>query len=538
VLPNGAVVYVKAGALAGEPQFTYDDAGNNLAVANDTDTGGVYRIGGGSVVRVDPPRDNTFLGLSGNATVTGTANTAAGEGALMTATANFQNTAVGYRALSLAQGASNPQGSYNTATGYLALEKTTTGFANSAFGTLALNANVLGFFNTAVGAGSLAALNGAAAASNTAVGYSALTAATTTTDNTAVGANALSSVATVNGLTAIGSNALRANTTGVDNTAVGGSALTANTTGTRNVALGNAALASNTTGGDNTGLGVFSLNLTTGSQNTGVGASALQANTTGFENAVLGSYALDSANNPSYNVAIGSNAMSAATGGPDRNTAVGANALQNASSFRNTAIGMQAGTQLTTGAGNTFLGYQAGSALTGAESNNIMIGHTGNAGENNMIRLGTNGVQTDTRIAGIFGTAIAAPVAVFINANGQLGTVSSSERTKENILDMGARSEQLLRLRPVVFRYRPEFAAPDDPRPERYGLIAEEVAAVNPDWVAHNTDGSIATVEYDQVNAALLGLVQRQQQQIDTLTQQMKELARKLSELERSRAKH
>jgi hypothetical protein len=67
---------------------------------------------------------------------------------------------------------------------------------------------------------------------------------------------------------------------------------------------------------------------------------------------------------------------------------------------------------------------------------------------------------------------------VFVNSNGQLGTLSSSARYKQNIETMGDRSRGLLKLRPVTFHYK------SDPNGElQYGLIAEEVAKVYPDLV-------------------------------------------------------
>jgi len=54
-----------------------------------------------------------------------------------------------------------------------------------------------------------------------------------------------------------------------------------------------------------------------------------------------------------------------------------------------------------------------------------------------------------------------------------------------------------MRLRPVTFRYQKPFA--DGSRPVQYGLIAEEVAEVYPDLVAHSADGQIETFS-DQIN--------------------------------------
>jgi hypothetical protein len=107
-----------------------------------------------------------------------------------------------------------------------------------------------------------------------------------------------------------------------------------------------------------------------------------------------------------------------------------------------------------------------------------------------------------------------------IDSNGQLGTVSSSRRFKEGIQDM-AGGRDLLRLRPVTFRYKQPFA--DGSQPIQYGLIAEDVAKVFPDLVAHSADGQIETVKYQLLSPMLLNGVQRQQVEIRQLKQEIGE---------------
>ena len=77
---------------------------------------------------------------------------------------------------------------------------------------------------------------------------------------------------------------------------------------------------------------------------------------------------------------------------------------------------------------------------------------------------------------------------------------------------MGTASGGLMRLRPVTFRYQKPFA--DGSKPIQYGLIAEEVAEVYPDLVAHSADGQIESVKYQVLDAMLLNEVQRQQAEI------------------------
>jgi hypothetical protein len=109
----------------------------------------------------------------------------------------------------------------------------------------------------------------------------------------------------------------------------------------------------------------------------------------------------------------------------------------------------------TTGNGNIALGVAAGYNLTTGD-NNIDIGNAGVAAEANTIRIGTQGTQTATYIAGISGTAVTGDT-VIVNSSGQLGVRSSSARFKQNIQAMGEASEALLALRPVTFQYKREI---------------------------------------------------------------------------------
>jgi predicted ribosome quality control (RQC) complex YloA/Tae2 family protein len=88
---------------------------------------------------------------------------------------------------------------------------------------------------------------------------------------------------------------------------------------------------------------------------------------------------------------------------------------------------------------------------------------------------------------------------VVIDGAGQLGTMSSSKRFKKEIKPMENASDSLLRLNPVTFHYKSDGT--DTPQ---FGLIAEDVAKVNPDLVVRDDGGEIYTVRYDAVNAMLL----------------------------------
>jgi predicted ribosome quality control (RQC) complex YloA/Tae2 family protein len=205
----------------------------------------------------------------------------------------------------------------------------------------------------------------------------------------------------------------------------------------------------------------------------------------------------------------------------------------------NTAIGFSALSSNTTGSNNIALGVSAGSNLTSG-SNNIDIGAGGAAGESGKIRIGKQGTQNVTFIAGIFGTTVAGSQVV-VASNGKLGVAGSSARFKEAIKPMDKASEAILALNPVTFRYKPELDPDGIPQ---FGLIAEQVDKVNPDLVARDEDGKVSTVRYEAVNAMLLneflkehrtvqelkataarqeGTIAQQQEEIKALTASLKE---------------
>jgi hypothetical protein len=93
-----------------------------------------------------------------------------------------------------------------------------------------------------------------------------------------------------------------------------------------------------------------------------------------------------------------------------------------------------------------------------------------------------------------------------------LGTQSSSRRFKKDIATMERASEAILSLRPVTFHYKTDTkGAP------QFGLIAEEVAKVNPALVLPDKEGKPYTVRYDQVNAMLLNEFLKEHRRVQEL---------------------
>jgi hypothetical protein len=264
--------------------------------------------------------------------------------------------------------------------------------------------------------------------------------------------------------------------TGINNVGIGTRALESITTSLNNVGVGDGALALTTSGGGNTAVGNFTLEENVGGvDNVAVGMQAMRRNVSGVGNVAVGPQALMD------NMIAGDN------------TAVGRNALVHTLGFNNTALGSGAGADLTNG------------------DNNIYIRNRGGAVESNTIRIGN--IQTKTFIQGIRGitTGVNNAVPVLVDSLGQLGTVSSSRRYKEDIHDMGGVSSRLLQLRPVTFRYTQAFS--DGAKPVQFGLIAEEVAEAFPELVVRDDEGRPETVAYQNLSVLLLNELQRLQRE-------------------------
>jgi hypothetical protein len=272
------------------------------------------------------------------------------------------------------------------------------------------------------------------------------------------------------------------------NTAEGQSALLSLTTGGFNTAVGFFSLRSDTTGALNTAVGAGALLASTGDQNTAAGAGALLSNTTGGFNVANGAFAL-------FNNTTGQG-----------NTANGDGALfSNSAGSNNIALGSSAGVNVTTADSVICIG----AGLVGANvSGSCFIGNI-------------RGVTTQNADA----------IPVLIDTAGQLGTMSSSRRFKKEIKPMDKASEAILGLKPVTFHYKS-----DNCNTPQFGLIAEEVAAVNPNLVVRDKDGEIYTVRYDAVNAMLLNEFLKEhrkvQEQDARLTKQEAFIARQQKQIE------
>jgi len=291
-----------------------------------------------------------------------------------------------------------------------------------------------------------------------------------------------------------------------------------------NTAMGTGALQYLTISGggtENTASGYFALqNNTTGNQNSAFGAYALENNTIGHDNAAIGDLALPYNTSGVGNSAVGAGSLINNTTGFFNTGMGGASLSRNMTGSNDTAIGYSA-LAFITGSNNIGVGYQAGyKATTG--SNNIFIGNEGLSTDVGTIKIGIESEQKSTYIAGINSSQITG-AAVYVNSNGRLGVLASSERYKTAIAPMPTSSTRLQKLRPVTFHLKTE---PDGAL--QYGLIAEEVEKIYPDLVIRDGKGEIQGVRYDELSSILLRELQDERKALATQSSQIRVMSNQL----------
>ena len=82
---------------------------------------------------------------------------------------------------------------------------------------------------------------------------------------------------------------------------------------------------------------------------------------------------------------------------------------------------------------------------------------------------------------------------------------------------MDKASETLFALKPVTFRYKKEV---DSSQARSFGLIAEDVAKVNPELITLDEQGRPQTVRYEAVNAMLLNEFLKEHRKVEQLTKE------------------
>src|SRR5882672_8937478 len=503
-------------------------AGNNLVAA----TNQMIRFANAN--RISFFLNSIFMGSgSGNTTCTGLFNYAYGASTMPNITSGNRNCGFGNGALNdVTTGAANcsmgyvaassiTTGNSNTYLGDSCGEDATTGNGNTAVGQCGLCNLTTGSNNTALGNNT--GTNGITTAgvttgsNNIIIGHlSASTWTSSESNNIIIGNAAVIADANIIRIGAYGTSADQQNkcyiascyaNPGTANTFVGELSGNITLTGAgTNTAVGFTSLHAVTTASGVTAVGNLACSsITTGGPNEAFGSGALQSETTGGSNVAIGFTAMQQANGSTFNVAVGQGALNKLTTGT-----------------ANTAVGRVSMDQLLTGSNNTTLGVQAGHAYTGAESSNIIIANSGTNGESNVIKIGVSGAGSGQPnqcfIAGIRGitTGAADAIPVLISSTGQLGTVSSSMRYKENIKPMADASSPIMNLEPKTFNFKSRQT-----KQYSYGLIAEEVQKVMPQLVVYDNEGQPDSVMYHDLPVLLLNEMKKLQQRIIDLESRM-----------------
>jgi hypothetical protein len=434
---------------------------------------------------------------------------------------------------------------------------------------------------TAVGYQSLKALTNGVF--STGVGFQSLTLASTSGQNTALGYYSLRGSGTATFSIVAGQNvgigdfALASTTSGSQNTALGSTAGQLLTTGTQNVLIGSNTGAQQTvTGARNTIVGHSAgRNLSSGADNTLIGSTAGNSSViTGLKNTSLGVSSLTGISSARNNVAIGFQAGSQVTNGYD-NILVGpvlnAGGTQVTTGGGNIGIGYNIGfpasnSTLQLNIGNTIFGTLAATSTVTSQvlplSGSLSIGSTSPYAK---FVIATNAGDTTTTLFAVASSTSAATSTLFtIQNTGQIfatgltissglqtgvlclsstneiindsvACLASSKRFKNDIKPLSDSSglDELMKLTPVSFKYKPEYNGALQSNPnysgDQVGFIAEDVQKIDPRLVVLETQdsqngsivskkGDVHSVRYEQITAIIVKAVQEQQRQISVLS--------------------
>lgn len=288
----------------------------------------------------------------------------------------------------------------------------------------------------------------------------------------------------------------------------------ANTTGNGNAFFGYQTGNANTTGDLNTFVGQSAgSNNTTGYYNLFVGANAGNTNTTGLGNTLLGTFTLVGSNDLSNAAAIGYRAKVDANNslvlggilgvnGANANTKVGIGTTTPGKRLDVAdRIRVRQGDEGTAGIWFFQTTPNNDRAFVGMQDD-THLGLWGNTGATWAFTM-----DTTTGVVALNNLGSAGATALCRNASNQISTCSSSARYKTGVQTLRGGLDIIQRLRPVTFTWKA------DQQPD-LGLIAEEVAEVEPLLSIHNDRGEIEGVKYAQLNVILINAVKQQQEMI------------------------
>jgi hypothetical protein len=389
----------------------------------------------------------------------------------------------------------NINGKLNSFFGAGAGQANTTGFFNSFFGIQAGQANNFGHYNS---------FFGSQAGFKNSGFFNSFFGSKAGLNNTTGSQNAF-----------FGTHAGFSNTTGRSNSffggADGGGTGSSNTIGNFNSFFGHRAGEKNVDGNLNSffGTGAGFANISGGS-NTFLGHDAGNTNTTGSFNTVIGESADVGLNNLINATAIGANAQATQS----NSLVLGSiNGINLATADTNVGIGTTAPEQklhvvgneiLSTGASAGFKFRDRGSSSSADDwvwYSNGNLARFFRAGVGDLLTITTDGVVALNTLGSAGGSQLCR------NASNQIANCSSSIRYKTNLATLHTGLNLINRLRPVTFNWKQNGE-------HDLGLVAEEVAKVEPLLVTHNNKGEIEGVKYDRVSVVLVNAVKEQQAQI------------------------
>ena len=284
--------------------------------------------------------------------------------------------------------------------------------------------------------------------------------------------------------------------TGTKNSFVGFNAGLGNSTGGSNAFFGDESGGNNQAGSGNSAFGSSAGIYSLGSNNSFFGYLATNPGSVNLSNATaIGSYAFVTQNN---SMVLGSiNGVNGASA--DTRIGIGTSAPAFKLEIIDTS---NTGLRVATGGfGGTVASFGGRGAFQidaeGAPGGRFQIAETGEISFNT---LGTGGNVSLCRNSSTF----------------QISTCSSSIRYKKNVNPFLSGMSLIKQLRPVSFTWKADGQAD-------MGLVAEEVAAIEPLLTTTNAKGEIEGVKYDRVGIVLVNAVQEQQLQIEAQQKQIDE---------------
>jgi len=337
---------------------------------------------------------------------------------------------------------------------------------------------------------------------------------------------------------------------GTNNVLFGHDAGTAITTGSANTCIGNKSGDVMTTQSFNVAIGSDALGSAAQSSLTAVGTSSLQSNSTGANNTALGYQSGLLNQTGSKNTFIGNQAGHSNTSA-DFNTAVGHRALYASNktaddNAHNTAVGCDAGDQVSTGYYNTIIGSQAGDTLADGHSNTIVRYNadvTSGAVNQTLIGHDVQGIGDNYAVIGDGNTTrvyAADDVGATLYA-GSATVQTSDNRIKENVKNLELGLNFINSIQPVEFTKKQPNDYPDDlkkslykdrePRvlsekevnAKRIGFIAQDVEKVlldlniDTDIVVTDEDTTLKNIAYSKIVAPLCVAIQELTARIEKL---------------------